>query len=154
MMKFKTLLIVLLLTFACQGVDKPKKPKNLISKDKMANVLYDVYVLNAAKGINKNVLESNGIRPENFIFKKHNIDSLQFAQSNNYYAYNTKVYEAIVAKVKERMEKDKVTYEALSEKEKKKQDSITAANKKKKDTLLEKSKFLKPLKIDERIKAD
>ena len=108
--------------------------------------LYDLNVLNAAKGINKNVLETNGIQPETFLFNKHNIDSLQFAQSNNYYAYDTKTYESIVTKVKERMESDKVKYEALAEKEKKKQDSIIAAAKKKKDTLLKQEITIKPLK--------
>lgn len=141
----KQIIIVLisLLIIACQVVDKPKKPKNLISKDKMVDVMYDLNVLNAAKGVNKNVLEINGIQPERYLFKKHQIDSTQFALSNNYYAYDTKTYEEIVEKVKERMEEDKIKYEALAEKEKKKQDSIIAANKKKKDTLLEKKKPIK-----------
>ena len=135
-----------LLIFACQGVDKPKKPKKLISKDKMVDVLYDVYILNAAKGINKNVLESNGIQPERFLFQKHKIDSLQFAESNNYYAYDTKAYEAIVEKVKERLENDKVKYEALAEKEKKKQDSVNKVNKNKRDSFPEKNRTFKALK--------
>jgi len=135
-MKRILIIFVSLLIFACQGVDKPKKPKNLISKDKMVDVLYDVYVLNSAKSINKKVLESNGIQPERFLFQKHKIDSLQFAESNNYYAYDTKTYETIVEKVKERMENDKITYDALAEKEKEKQDSLTIKNKKKKDSLL------------------
>lgn len=135
-----------LLIFACQGVDKPKKPKNLISKDKMVDVLYDVYILNAAKGINRKVLESKGIQPERFLFQKHKIDSLQFAQSNNYYAYDTKAYEAIVEKVKERMENDKITYDALAEKEKKKQDSINEVKKNSRDSLPPKDRTFKALK--------
>lgn len=135
-MKKNLIIFASLLIFACQGVDKPKKPKNLISEDKMVDVLYDVYILNAAKGLNKKVLESNGIKPETFLFQKHKIDSLQFAESNNYYAYDTKTYESIVEKVKKRMENDKLKYDVLAEKEKEKQDSLTIKNKKKKDSLL------------------
>jgi|UniRef100_UPI00404A69B0 hypothetical protein len=135
-MKQYIIILISVLVFGCNGVDKPKKPNNLISKDKMVDVLYDVYVLNAAKGINKNVLESNGIQPERFLFKKHDIDSLQFAQSNNYYAYDIKTYEGIVEKVKARMENDKLKYDALAEKEKEKQDSLTNKNKIKNDSLL------------------
>lgn len=135
-----------LLIFACQGIDKPKKPENLLSKDKMVDVLYDVYVLNAVKGVNKNELESNGIHPEKYIFKKHKIDSLQFAQSNNYYAYDTKTYETFIENVKKRLEKDKVIYDALAEKEKKKQDSIKEANKKLKDSLSSRDRTFKTLK--------
>jgi NAD(P)H-nitrite reductase large subunit len=112
----------------------------------MVDVLYDVYILNAAKGINKNVLESSGIQPERFLFEKHKIDSLQFAESNNYYSYDTKTYEAIVEKLIERMELDKVKYEVLSKKEKKKQDSINEVNKNKRDSFPEKNRTFKSLK--------
>lgn len=139
-------ILVSLLIVACQGIDKPKKPKNLISKDKMEDVLYDLYVLNAAKSINKKVLESNGIQPETFLFQKHKIDSLQFVESNNYYAYDTKTYETIVEKVKERMENDKVKYDAIAKKEKKKQDSISEVKKNSRDSLPPKDRTFKVLK--------
>ncbi len=145
-MKQIIIIFVSLLMFSCQDIDKPKKPKNLISKDKMEDVLYDVYVLNAAKGVNKNDLESNGIDPEKYIFKKHNIDSLQFAQSNNYYAYDTKTYEVFIENIKKRLEIDKVKYDALAEKEKKKQDSIRDVKKKTRDSLPPRERTFKTLK--------
>lgn len=140
------IILISVLVFGCSGIDKPQKPKNLISKDKMVDVLYDVYILNAAKGINKMELESKGIQPETFLFKKHQIDSLQFAQSNNYYAYDLKTYETMIEKVKERMENDKAKYDALVEEEKKKQDSIKEAKKVIKDSLPQKNRAFKVLK--------
>ena len=42
--------------------------------------------------------------PENYIFEKYSIDSTQFAESNNYYVYNTKTYESILNKIKEKID--------------------------------------------------
>ncbi len=86
--------------------------------------MYDVFLLNAAKGINKKILEKNGISPQEYVYKKHNIDSLQFALSNNYYSYDTKTYEKIMENVKIKIEADKVIVDALSAKEKKTTDSL------------------------------
>ena len=46
-------IVLLMFSFclACHKVEKPKKPENLIAKDKMVNILFDVYVFNAAKGM-------------------------------------------------------------------------------------------------------
>ncbi|RIA08465.1 uncharacterized protein DUF4296 [Flavobacteriaceae bacterium MAR_2010_72] len=105
------------LFLACKGVDRPKKPDNLIAKEKMEAILFDVFILNSAKGINKRVLETNGILPENFIFEKYNIDSSQFANSNNYYAYDVKTYESIINSVLERIGQEKKVYEELDKEE-------------------------------------
>ena len=36
--------------------------------------MYDAFILNSAKGVNKRVLEKNGVFPEEYIFEKYNID--------------------------------------------------------------------------------
>lgn len=118
---------------ACKDVERPKKPDNLIAIEKMENILFDVFVLNSAKGINKRILETNGIMPENFIFEKYNIDSAQFANSNYYYAYDVKTYEAIINSVLERIEQEKKVYEQLDKEEaeerQRKADSVRKARK-------------------------
>ena len=140
MFKNVSVIVVLcLLVIACRGNDKPKKPENLISKDKMAEVLYDLYIINAAKAVNKKLLEANGFMPETYVLTKHNIDSLQFADSNMYYAFDTDDYEAIVDKVKVRLEEEKVEIEALQKTEevakKRKRDSINKIKNKSKDSI-------------------
>lgn len=130
-----------ILLFGCGGTDRPPKPDNLISKEKMPEIIYDVFLLNAAKGINKRILEKNGILPQEYVYKKHNIDSLQFAQSNDYYSYDTKTYEGIMNKVKQKIEVEKAKNDSINSKEEKIKDSINAAKiEKKLDTL----KLLKP----------
>ncbi len=145
MRKFSFLLMVFSI-LACNRSSRPEKPDNLIPKEKMSKILYDVFILNAAKGTSKSVLEENGIFPETYVFEKYNIDSLQFAQSNNYYSYKVKTYEAIMAQVDTMINVDKRKYQARIdaeiEEKKLERDSI----KKLSDSL--KTPVLKKMKVE------
>ena len=134
MKRFVSILIGILV-IGCGNSDRPSKPKNLISKDKMSEIIYDVFLLNAAKGINKRILEKNGILPQDYVYKKYNIDSLQFAVSNDYYSYDTETYEAIMRKVKLKIEFEKKLNDSINEKEEKTKDSLRSQRFKNKDTL-------------------
>lgn len=114
---FIIILILGVLVSGCENIEKPKKPDNLIPKAQMTELLYDVYVVNSAKGVNRKTLELNGIIPQNYILTKHNIDSIQFAESNTYYSFNIEDYKRIVDDVKARLEKEKKEYEDLREEE-------------------------------------
>lgn len=129
--------IVLIALFGCSGMDKPKKPKNLIAKDKMKEIMYEVYILNAAKGVNRKLLELNGIMPLEYVYKKYDIDSLQFAESNTYYAYDTEGYLAMIENVKVNLQKNKDLYENQIKEEQKLGDSIMITNKNGKRVLKE-----------------
>lgn len=129
-MKHVLYILILISLVGCHSVDRPRKPKDLIPKDKMSDIMYDLYILNAAKGINKKVLELNGIMPTDYVYKKYEIDSAQFAQSNTYYAYDTEVYAALVEKVKVNLEREKVIYEKLTSEERRVRDSVRKAEKK------------------------
>ncbi len=151
MIKQLKYIILILIVVSCKNnsIDKPKKPDNLISKDKMVEVIYDISLINAAKGVNKKLIENEGIVPEDYIYKKHNIDSLQFALSNEYYAYSLKTYEDIYNRVKVRLEDDKKHFNTLFETEQKVRDSLNKNRRNKLDSLstLEKLNIKKrPLK--------
>lgn len=112
MIKRISLLIVILgLCFACNKIEKPKKPDNLIAKHKMVDILFDVFVFNAAKGTAKKTLEANNVTPDVYIYEKYQIDSLQFAKSNEFYAYDIKVYEEMIKEVETKVEAKKETYQ-------------------------------------------
>lgn len=128
-------LILILVMFSCNNIEKPKKPDNLISRERMVDVITDISLMTAAKGLNKDVLEKNAINPQNYIYEKYNIDSVQFAESNNYYAYDVKEYEEIYVEVKERLEKRKAEYKLLQEEDKKVKDSIKKIKKKERDSI-------------------
>ena len=130
-MKYLFYILMLVSVMGCSSVDRPKKPENLIAKDKMSDIMYDLYILNAAKGVNRKLLELNGVMPLEYIYNKYAIDSLQFAESNTYYAFDMKVYTKIIEKVKGNLEKEKDFYEKINEEDKKVKDSIKEVNTKK-----------------------
>lgn len=109
--RISLLLFVLGICLACNKIEKPEKPDNLIDKNKMVDILFDVFVYNSAKGMDKRVLENNNVTPDVFIFKKYNIDSLQFVKSNEYYAYDLKVYEELINKVEAKINAQKELYQ-------------------------------------------
>ncbi|MFP4844873.1 DUF4296 domain-containing protein [Winogradskyella sp. PE311] len=131
--------IILSLFLACVGNDKPSKPANLIPKSDMENILHDLYIINGAKGVNRKLLEKNGFQPETYVLNKYNIDSLQFANSNKYYAFDTEVYKSIIDNVKSRLEREKEDYENQEREEvmeaKRRRDSVKKVNEVLKDSL-------------------
>ena len=122
-----TLLLLSVLFLGCYGLKNPKKPKNLISKDKMVNILIDIRLMSAATGSNKRTLDEKVVDKEAYIFNKYNIDSLQFALSNEYYAYHIDDYDDIYTRVKDSLDGLKTYYSDLETKEikeKKQRDSV------------------------------
>jgi hypothetical protein len=82
--------------------------------------MYDLSLLEAVKYQNPAVLDSNQIRPKQFIYKKYKIDSLQLAKNNVYYASDYKNYKIMFDEVVKRIEKDKKKVSALLKAEEKK----------------------------------
>ena len=113
----------------CGDSERPSKPDNLIPKEKMSDILYDAFLLNAAKGINRNVLEINGVLPEAYVYKKYSIDSTQFALSNAYYAYDIEVYKGIMEQVKLKIEIAKKINDSISLEETKQKGSLSKVSK-------------------------
>lgn len=138
-------MLISLFVLSCNNIDRPKKPNNLISKNKMIDIITDINLVTAAKGIDKKLLEEKGINPQKYIYQKYNIDSIQFAESNNYYAYDVKDYEDIYLSVKQRLEKQKEQYEAIEAKELKEKDSLKKIKRKEIDSLKRNKAKNKPL---------
>jgi hypothetical protein len=100
-------LAVLFLCFALFGSCENavvEKPDNLIDQDKMVDIMFDISVLEAMKSQTTLVLEANKINPNTYIYKKYSIDSLQFANSDKYYASDVKKYKEIFDEVNKRIE--------------------------------------------------
>ena len=109
--------LLCVLVFARNGFERPEKPDDLMSKAQMADFLYDLYIINSAKGVNKSTLEKRGFNPESYVFEKYDIDSTRFAESNAYYTSDTEVYGAIIDEVKARLESDKERFDEIMKKE-------------------------------------
>ena len=96
----KKLIYIFLIFYSCGSLtDENVKPNNLIPEDKMIDILYDMSLISVSKGINKRILENNGLKPKKYILKKYNIDSLQFVDSNEYYSKDLEIYLSIYEEV-------------------------------------------------------
>lgn len=133
MKKILCYLIVVFSIFTSCQKEVVTTPKNLIEKDKMVNIMYDLSLLESIKIQNPSSVDSFKINPNQYIYKKYKIDSVQFAQNNIYYAADYKEYKKMYEQVKSRLDKNVIAVEALIK------------NKKKKDLLLENAK--KKLKL-------
>lgn len=144
---------IMLVATSCYQYNKPEKPNDLIPKDQMVNILIDIKLLTSANGKNKKPLEDNNLHPEAYIYKKYSIDSLRFANSNNYYSFYADEYNEIYSTIKDSLGKLQNILKDLEKKEqeeqekiaKKRRDSLKLANEKKKDSL-------SPLKFRDSIK--
>ena len=96
----KKLIYIFLIFYSCGSITEENViPNNLIPEDKMIDILYDMSLISVSKGINKRILENNGMKPKKYILKKYNIDSLQFVISNEYYSKDLEIYLSIYEKV-------------------------------------------------------
>lgn len=96
-MKNIILILTFLLFISCveKGI---KKPENLISKDKMVDLLFDMHISNKTRNI-KNLTKEKNINYHAIISEKHKIDSTQFKESHAYYLYHIAEYEDIYKKL-------------------------------------------------------
>lgn len=90
-----------------------EKPETLILNDKMVQILYDLAILNAAQNTSPALLAEKDIKTMNFVYTKYGIDSIQFAQSDLYYASRPAEYEAIYTEVLALLEKDEKRIEDM-----------------------------------------
>ncbi len=119
----------MLLACAEKVVDKPK---NLIPKDKMIDILHDLALLNATRTTIGARMDDIGIETMEFLYDRYQIDSLQFAQSDLYYASMPLEYQAIYTAVEARLdERVKIIEEAAE----KRSDSIRKATEKRQDSI-------------------
>lgn len=140
------ILIVVLTNVSCQRKQLILKPNKTLSETEMTDILVDYFI---AKGYNEDaqkdkriLTEEEIISPSAYIYKKYNIDSLQFAQNMNYYLTKKETILTIF----ENAEKKLKAREALYTGEVKKTASL---QKNKTDLKLEKTKNNSQLKKTE-----
>ena len=108
-----------LLLFSCQqnAIDKPD---NLIDEDTMEDIIYDLAVLEAIKQNNPSSLENKNITASTYVYDKYDIDSLQFVNSNHYYASDVHNYLKMYQRIEERLGKEKTEMDTIVAQESKK----------------------------------
>ena len=148
-MKKVVVFLVLIFSFASCKKERYEKPDNLIDEFKMSDILYDISIFYAAKGINLKDINPEEVKLDSLIYKKFNVDSAQFASSSVYYASDINTYINIYKRVEDRLKNDKDLLAKKEEALKKTRDSIRKARVEK-----NKGKLLDTTKIfSEKVKA-
>ena len=95
----KRYLILLIFMFACSS----SAPENLISEKKMESIIFDIMILNASSSYDLKI--DNNMISDELIFRKHNIDSVQFYESELYYSRNPRIHFNIYSNVKKKIQR-------------------------------------------------
>lgn len=130
-MKKLLFLLVFLMVVSC-AEKVVEEPDNLIPKEKMVDILHDLAILNTTKTTIGAKLDESGIDIMEFLYKKYQIDSTQFSESDLYYASLPLEYQTIYTEVETRLDKRQKAMEEATEK---KNDSIRKANEKRSDSI-------------------
>jgi len=111
----KIITITFIYLLAACGNSSVQKPDKLIEEDRMVDIFYDLALLEAIKAHKPDIIQS-AKDPNQYIYKKYGIDSLQFAQSNRYYATDIKRYKRMFGRVGKRLEGNKKKLDATTAK--------------------------------------
>lgn len=107
---------VVFLIFSCKSDTDFEKPKDLIPKDQMIDILVDLHL--AVGAMNTNNIKNKKSNNYTFlIYNKYGVDSLRFMESNRYYASRVDDYYKMFDKVRIRLEKLNDKYDALAKKD-------------------------------------
>lgn len=120
MKKILPFLIVLMVLVGC-AKELVKEPNSLIERDKMVDIMYDLALLEAMKVENPALMDSIKFSSNQYIYKKYKIDSVQFVQSNMYYAADYEDYEKMYNQIKARLDTEKTQVDLLMKAEAKKE---------------------------------
>lgn len=129
---------LLVFCISCQDVQKPVPPENLIPEDQMVDILTDVYLANAAKSVNNKIIRNKGVRLDSFIYAKHQIDSLRFAESNAYYTTQLNTYNDFFVEIERRLNDMQQEVDSL---QKQKGEQIRQKTNRRQDTVRSKRKI-------------
>lgn len=112
-MKKIVFLLISLLFIATSCKDEiVKKPKTLVDRAKMIDILYDLSLLETLKSQSMGEQHSYP-QPIPFIKSKYKIDSITFVQNTQYYASDIKNYKKMYDEVKNRLEEDSKKLEGV-----------------------------------------
>ena len=95
----KKYLIIFIFIIGCSS----NAPEDLISEEKMESIIFDIMILNASSSYDLKI--DNDIISDELIFRKHDIDSAQFYDSELYYSKNPRIQLNIYSNVKRRIQK-------------------------------------------------
>ena len=113
-------------------MENVEKPRQLIKKEQMVEILSDLAIYSASKSQDRKLVESKNVDIHLFLSNKYNIDTTTLKQNIDYYASDLETYMQMQEQVKAFLEKEKKKYDRINVKEererKKKLDSLKKAH--------------------------
>lgn len=106
-------LLIVAFLFSCQEVERTPKPKKMLSELEMVELISDLILLDASMSVNIKTLEKVNVYPNEFIFQKYKLDSLELANNLNYYNENRDVNKRIYSQVREKLDSKKSNYDSI-----------------------------------------
>ena len=92
-------ILIFLMFFSCLE----NKPDNLMSEKQMVDFLFDINIINSSRAYRNNSdLNYYNIK-DTFLYRIHDIDSMQFVKSNDYYSKNPKLYLKIYNELQKKL---------------------------------------------------
>lgn len=111
-MKFISAFLLVFLFWSCNDKVTYEKPEDLIDKEKMTDLLYEMHIAIGTSNIKNIHLEKNR-NYMSLVYEKYGVDSTQFANSNLYYTSNIIEYEEIYEEVERRLDTLRNYHQAL-----------------------------------------
>jgi len=108
------ILILTILIVSCKN-EIVERPENLIPEEKMVNILFDIAIVTANNSLDHKVTKDKVISPEEYVYEKYKIDSLQLAESTVYYSSDPDVQLRIFEKLEKQLETLKTGLEEESD---------------------------------------
>jgi len=96
-------LIAILLLVSCESKVNYQKPENLIPRDTMIDLLYDMHLAVGTSNL-RNKSNEKDRNYMSLVYEKYRIDSTRFAISNIYYTSQAVEYEEMFEEVERRLE--------------------------------------------------
>lgn len=105
-MKKITLFLFLILLIGCnKTIEKPAK---FLDKGEMTNLMFELSLLTASRSNYSQDSIFKSVLPQN-VLGKYNLDSLSFAELNNYYIQHPEIYAEIYDSINKRLQ-DRIKY--------------------------------------------
>ncbi|MGV3461335.1 MAG: DUF4296 domain-containing protein [Flavobacterium sp.] len=113
MKRFVLLLVIIAAAFSCRQGNTVDEPENFIEEEKMADMLYDLTLLQTIYSVAPDGLQDKRIDGYNFLKGKYGVDSTTFSQNHKYYAAQPEKYQKMQKRIIERLDAEKKKLEKV-----------------------------------------
>ena len=90
-------------------------PERLIAKEKFVDILYELTIYNGVKNNTTPAFTSSDLQIMPYLYSKYDFDSVQFFESNLYYASSGDLYVAMFDTIRARIERTEKLLDSLGE---------------------------------------